>query len=134
MAVDSVIVYYIVNDVEFSQQMDLNGMYTANLGSFNYDDTIKYWIVATDNLGNNASSDDTPLRIGPADIDNDGYTEDIDCDDNDENINPGMDDICNGIDDDCDAATEDGSSEEAPLNNLQEGVCFESTQSCIGGS
>ncbi len=44
------------------------------------------------------------LLVGcaPKDEDEDGWTEDLDCDDLDAAINPGTYEICNGIDDDCD--------------------------------
>lgn len=42
------------------------------------------------------------------DADGDGFAEDIDCDDNNENVNPDQDEIAyNGIDDDCDPSTLD---------------------------
>jgi len=56
-----------------------------------------------------------------------------DCDDTDDEINPGEQDVCNGVDDDCDIGTEDGSGEQAPDNDKQDGVCENSVQSCTGG-
>ncbi len=44
------------------------------------------------------------------DRDNDGYNECDDCDDNDDAINPGVDEFCDGIDDDCDGTIDDGIS------------------------
>ena len=35
------------------------------------------------------------------DRDEDGYTADQDCDDNDDQINPGAEEVCDGIDNDC---------------------------------
>ena len=37
------------------------------------------------------------------DLDQDGYTCDVDCDDNDASIHPGAEEICDGVDANCDA-------------------------------
>jgi hypothetical protein len=46
-----------------------------------------------------APGDTAPVVV---DADEDGFTEDEDCDDHDASIFPGADEVCNGVDDDCD--------------------------------
>nr|MCK4930345.1 putative metal-binding motif-containing protein [Nanoarchaeota archaeon] len=44
-----------------------------------------------------------PDDCGPCgDADDDGYTSDVDCDDNDASVNPGATELCDGQDNDCD--------------------------------
>ena len=48
------------------------------------------------------------LQEGAVDLDGDGFNSDVDCDDSNENVNPGQVEIpYNGLDDDCDTATLD---------------------------
>ena len=57
----------------------------------------------------------------PEDLDGDGYTADVDCDDTDPEVHPDAPERCNGLDDDCDEVVDDGLS--APW-------CLTGTGSC----
>ncbi|MFH1468088.1 MAG: MopE-related protein [Pseudomonadota bacterium] len=45
---------------------------------------------------------------GPVDDDADGYTSDVDCDDDDPGVHPDAEETCNGVDDNCDGTVDEG--------------------------
>mgnify|MGYP002634125382 CR=1 FL=1 len=55
----------------------------------------------------------------------------IDCNDDDRNVFPGAEEVCNQVDDDCDSITDNNLT--APLCEAQEGACQGATQQCVAG-
>lgn len=74
---------------------------------------------------------DAAADAGPVDIDDDGYTSDVDCDDNDDTVNPGAMEICDGKDNDCNDVIDDVL--RAPAASNQNGVCAGAVQVCAEG-
>ena len=77
------------------------GLVSGTFNTINYPDAICNWEVHynADNI--------TLVRQQCPDVDGDGYTVEVDCDDNNAAINPGAAEICNGFDDDCDTFIDD---------------------------
>ena len=57
----------------------------------------------TEDTEETGETDDTDLP----DSDGDGVTDDIDCNDNNDDVYPGADELCNGLDDDCNDIADD---------------------------
>lgn len=57
-----------------------------------------------------------------------------DCNDNNADMNPAAEDICDGIDNDCKINTLDGADQVSELNTKQEAACFGLQKSCLNGA
>lgn len=69
-----------------------------------------------------------------ADPDGDGHTADVDCDETNPEINPGMDEVCNGIDDNCDEEIDEGDPAALCADDPSGGECMGGTCGCPEGS
>ena len=62
------------------------------------------------------NTSDDPIKSDPVDtgaityedLDGDGYLSDEDCDDNDPQVNPGSDELCDGYDNNCNGEVDEG--------------------------
>jgi hypothetical protein len=68
----------------------------------------------------------------PEDLDGDGFTCAVDCDDADPAVHPGAADRCDGHDDDCDGAADEDFVPES-CDSGQLGVCSAGTTWCVDG-
>ena len=49
-----------------------------------------------------------PEDTGPVDADGDGFSVEVDCDDQAASVHPGAQELCNGVDDNCDGVADEG--------------------------
>jgi hypothetical protein len=60
----------------------------------------------------NVTPTDVPATVTPTvvyeDVDGDGYSNKIDCDDKNIDVHPGAEEVCNNVDDNCDGDTDEG--------------------------
>jgi hypothetical protein len=63
------------------------------------------------------------LALLAIDNDEDGFTDDVDCDDDNDSIYPGAPEVCNGIDDNCDEQDDETFDVGDACDNGQNGVC-----------
>ena len=69
------------------------------------------------------------------DADQDGYTTCRgDCNDNNEDIHPGVPDLCNGVDDDCDGYVDDGFDRDGDGYTICQGDCVDSNPAIYPGA
>ena len=80
-----------------------------------------------------SGSDDS--TVDPVDADNDGVTADEDCDDNNAQVAPGLEEVCDNIDNDCDKVIDDGLMQTwyADLDRDGYGDPESSYARCMGG-
>lgn len=79
----------------------LKGTRNAGTDNDSYFDAIEVFLIDGENCP-------TCFGSSSVDFDNDGFCEDLDCDDTNAEINPGALEICNGLDDNCDGISDTG--------------------------
>ena len=93
------------NDMIIDSQ-DQNPIFTFSMPGV-YNPTL----IVTNGSGLYASNRSANIIVGNGDLDNDGYyalTNPLDCNDNDNSINPGSTEVCDNIDNNCDGLIDEG--------------------------
>ncbi len=78
------------------------------------------------NQPDDTAVDDTGIddtAVPPADVDGDGYTSDVDCDDNNWQVHPGAIEACDGFDNDCDGTVDEDFDEDTDGQATCAGDC-----------
>ncbi len=116
-----------------------NGTYFAMIGKFFRGTNISYYVTASDTFNNVVMSGVNEFTVGMYDNDSDSWAYDVDCDDTNASINPGMTEIpYNGYDDDCNASTydedvdQDGFNHTVDCNDTDAAVNPNATETCNG--
>jgi len=105
------------NSVTFSGSTATSSWTAEFQGDINGDP--EYYVHALYNSQDVRSSN--KLTIACKDNDNDGYCDDVDCNDNDNTVSPGATEICNTKDDNCDGTVNEGFNLDTDPNNC--GAC-----------
>ncbi|MBU0980205.1 MAG: right-handed parallel beta-helix repeat-containing protein [Nanoarchaeota archaeon] len=140
---------------EFINNTNLNAYENAGMNYWDHTSLGNYWSDLAANAGcptqyyvtgPGSGVDNYPTGPHCVDNDEDGYGQfcaydctyvGIDCDDTDENINPGHPELCDGLDNDCNAGTEDGSGEAwyyVSCDGSDTDLCLEGRYECVSAA
>ena len=91
---------------------------------------MRVWIMGISLVGLVACNGKT-VDPEPVDADRDGYTEEADCNDNDGDIHPGADELCDEVDNDCDGDVDEEAVDMATFYADTDGDLYGDAQSSI---
>ena len=78
------------------------------------EETVTGDIAGGSGSGDDGSDDGGDDGSDPQDADGDGFPASEDCDDTDDSVHPGAEELCDGVDNDCDGVTDPDDAADAP--------------------
>ncbi|MEW6214947.1 MAG: MopE-related protein [Nitrospirota bacterium] len=99
-------VYYGTASGNYSEVVNVGRVTSHTINNLTNGATYYFAATAYDIAGNE-SEYSNEVTLYP-DADNDGYTSDVDCNDNNPAVNPGATEVCDGIDNNCNEAIDEG--------------------------